>query len=174
MIIRTETAADVEAIRAVNDAAFGGDVESRLVAAIRASEHFIPELSLVAEVDGVVVGHVLLSHVFLRGDPDRMILSLAPICVHPDHQNRNIGGKLIAAAFEAARRLGEDIIVLEGHPDYYPRFGFEPAVPAGIDKPNPRVPDEAFMVMFLAESARGTKGKLDYPQAFHDLNATGP
>jgi len=174
MNIRPETASDIDAIRDVNDAAFGGDVESRLVAAIRASEHFVPELSLVAEVAGEIVGHVLLSHVFLRGDPDRMILSLAPICVHPDHQNRGIGGALIAAAADAARELGEDIVVLEGHPGYYPRFGFEKAVALGIEKPDPRVPDDAFMVLFLDESARGTTGKLAYPRAFHDVDAIGP
>lgn len=155
-------------------AAFGQDLEARLVDSIRESEHFVPQLSLVAEIDGRIVGHVLLSRVFLRGKADRMVLSLAPLSVHPDHQNQGVGGKLIAAAASAARELGEDIIVLEGHPGYYPRFGFEPAVPAGIAKPDPRVPDDAFMVMFLAEAARGTTGKLDYPQAFHDLDAIGP
>jgi putative acetyltransferase len=172
--IRPETASDIEAIRAVTDAAFGGRTESRLIELIRASEHFVPELSLVAEVDGEVVGHVMLSRVLLAGEADRTVLSLAPISVHPDHQNRGIGGALIGAAAEAATALGEDIVVLEGHPGYYPRFGFERAVDLGIDKPSPLVPDDAFMVLFLDEAARGTTGKLEYPPAFAQAGAVGP
>lgn len=174
MIIRPETPADHQAVRDVTAAAFGGEDEVRLVDLIRRSPHFVPELSLVAEHDGQVIGHVLFSHVMLAGDVDTEVLSLAPLTVHPDHQNQGVGSALVHAGFAAVRQAGEDIVVLEGHPGYYPRFGFEPAVPLGIEKPDPRVPDEAFMVMFVNELARGTTGKLVYPPAFHEANAIGP
>jgi putative acetyltransferase len=174
MEIRPETAADVDAIKEMTDAAFGGTTESLLVGLIRQSENFVPELSLVAVDDGQVIGHVLFSHVMLDGDSPRQVLSLAPLTVHPDHQNQGVGSALMATGIEAVRAAGEDIIVLEGHPSYYPRFGFERGVDVGIDKPDPRVPDDAFMVLFVDEAARGTTGKIAYPPAFHQANAIGP
>ena len=174
MIIRPETPADHQAIRDVTTAAFGGDDEALLVDLIRDSPHFVPQLSLVAEEDGVILGHVLLSHVMLKGEADREVLSLAPLTVHPNHQHKGVGTALVRAGIAAARQAGEDIMVLEGHPGYYPRFGFERAVALGIDKPDPRVPDEAFMVFFVDETARGTTGKLVYPSAFHEAGAIGP
>ena len=88
MIIRGETAADIDVIRQVTDAAFGETSESLLVDLIRASENFVPELSLVAVEDGKVIGHVLFSHVMLETKEPRTVLSLAPLTVHPDHQNK--------------------------------------------------------------------------------------
>ena len=174
MLIRGETAADIDVIRQVTDAAFGEKSESLLVDLIRASENFVPELSLVAVEDGEVIGHVLFSHVMLETEEPRTVLSLAPLTVHPDHQNKGVGTALIEAGIAAVRGYGEDIVVLEGHPRYYPRFGFERAVPLGIEKPDSRVPDDAFMVYFVDEAARGTTGKLVYPPAFHEADAIGP
>ncbi len=174
MIIRSETPADIDAIRIMTDAAFGGTTESMLVGLVRDSEGFVPGLSLVAVENETVLGHVLFSHVTLDGENPRLVLSLAPLSVHPDHQNKGVGSALMAAGIEAVRAAGEDIIVLEGHPGYYPRFGFERGIDVGIDKPDPRVPDDAFMVFFADEAARGTTGKIVYPPAFHDAGAIGP
>jgi putative acetyltransferase len=174
MNIRPEKAADRQAIHDMTVAAFGGEAEALLVDLIRTSPQYVPGLSLVAEDDGLIVGHVMFSHVMLHGETETEVLSLAPLTVHPDHQGRGVGTALVLAGITAVRQAGEPIVVLEGHPDYYPRFGFQQAVPLGIDKPAHHVPDEAFMVLFVDEGARGTTGKLVYPPAFRKAGAIGP
>ena len=159
--IRPETPADIPAIYAVNQVAFDGEAEPRLVDAIRLSENFIPELSLVAEADGQVVGHILFSRILIQAETGPIpALSLAPMAVLPEYQNRGLGSALVRHGLDESRRLGHSIVIVLGHPGYYPRFGFEPAEPLGIMPPYPVEPSEAWMVVELApgtlEKAAGT------------------
>ena len=153
---------DAEAILAVHRAAFGGEAEPTLVAAIRGGPGFDPALSLVAEADGALIGHVLLSPVTVGGDP---ALVLAPLAVAPDWQRRGVGGELTRRVLEVARAGGHRVVVLLGHPTYYPRFGFEPSAAHGIAQPFPA--GDASMVLFLDPAARGAvTGTIAYPETF--------
>lgn len=168
--IRPERSGDEAAIYAVNRSAFNRDDEPTLVDAIRASDGFIPALSLVAEQEGRITGHVLFSRAAIRTeDAEIPVLVLAPIAVLPEFQNRGIGSKLIDAGLERARELGEKIVVLIGHPWYYPRFGFKPARPLGIDYPIP-IREEAFMALELIPGAlTGIRGTVAFPPAFDEV-----
>jgi putative acetyltransferase len=159
MVVRDETGADEAAVDSVNRAAFGRAAEAEVVAAIRSSGLLFA--SLVAEVDGEVVGHLLLSFVQLD---DMGVLCLAPVAVAPEHQGRGLGSALVRESIARAEAAGEPLVVLLGHPWYYPRFGFEPARPLGIEPPFD-VPDEAWMVRRLSRYA-GQRGRVAYPPAF--------
>src|SRR2546421_1164199 len=117
--VRPETRADWEAIAALTEAAFGKRREARMVDAIRASEAFVPELSLVAEDDGAIVGHVLVSYVELEG-AERRLLELGPMSVAPDRQRAGIGSALVRAALRRAGERGEPPVPVLGHPTHYP------------------------------------------------------
>ena len=162
--IRPEEAADLPAIDEVNRAAFGRPVEAQLVASLRGTSAFDPALSLVATAGGRVVGHLLLTRVTIEGEgPARPALSLAPMAVLPGLQKRGIGSGLIRAGLEAGRARGHRLVVVVGHPAYYPRFGFVPASRYGIRAPF-AAPDEAFLVreLFLG-GLEGTAGTVRYP-----------
>jgi len=153
----------------LNYAAFGNRPdESRLIERIRASRWFIPELSLVAEENGELVGHILLSKAeVVNEDHIREIIVLAPIAVMPDYQKRGIGGALIREALERVKRLGYGLVLLIGHPAYYPKFGFQPARRFGLELKQFEVPDEVFMVCELIDGELGKiKGELRYPSTF--------
>jgi putative acetyltransferase len=141
--VRDEQPADLAAIRAVNDAAFDQPLEGRIVDALRA--HGAVRLSLVAEVDGHVVGHILFSPVVSAGAEG---LGLGPMAVTPEHQRRGIGAALIEAALTRLRAAGCPFVVVLGHHDYYGRFGFLPASRHGL-RCEWDVPDESFMVHVL-------------------------
>ena len=160
MGIRAETRGDREAVYDVNRRAFGRDVEPQLVEAIRDSPEALPELALVAEEEGVVVGHIVLSRVQVGGE-DAVVL--APVAVVPERQSEGIGGELVRAAIDLARAQGERLVVLVGHPWYYPRFGFVPASTLGIEHPTP-IADDVFMALPLADDH--PRGRLEYPPAF--------
>ncbi len=168
--IRLERSGDEAAIYEVNRLAFNGEGEPKLVDAIRASDGFIPDLSLVAEQDGQIVGHVLFSRAAIRTESrDIPVLVLAPIAVVPELQNQGIGSKLIQAGLERARELDEKIVLLVGHPWYYPRFGFKPARPLGIDYPTP-IREEVFMVLELTPGAlEGIRGTVAFPPTFDEV-----
>jgi putative acetyltransferase len=174
MIIRPETPADHPAIDWVVDAAFGSTIESRLIRLIRESAGYLPGLSLVAEIDGEIVGHVMFSRVTIEGAGTHDVLSLAPLAVAPSHQNRGIGTALTTDGIERIRVMGEPLVVVEGHPRYYPRFGFVPGSAVGVEKPAAEVPDAAFMVLRLTRAAADITGKLVYPPPFHQVGAIGP
>jgi putative acetyltransferase len=168
--VRAERPGDVESIRAVVDEAFAPDeTVGPLVDAIRASSRFVAALSLVAVVDDRVVGHVLLSHVDVVDDlgDHHEVLSLAPLSVSVPLQRTGIGSLLVTTALAAAEQAGEPLVVLEGHPTYYPRFGFEPASDVAIEIHLPSwAPPEAAMVKRLASYDPEIRGLLVYPPAF--------
>ena len=133
--IRPENYSDLESVRAVVEAAFGSPVVAGLVDRIRASSEFIPDLALVAEADGQIHGYVMISGALLEG-PDgtnRHIANLSPLAVNPARQRQGIGGELMRAVVARAEELGEPLVVLEGDPDYYSRFGFEHSIRFGIE-----------------------------------------
>lgn len=166
--IRTERPDDRAAIAEVVGNAFPSPAEARLVEAIRASSNFVPEWSLVAECDGRIVGHVLVNYVGLRDEnTERRIASLAPLAVAPDLQGRGVGGALVRAVTALLDDRGEPLVVLEGSPDYYERFGFEPAAPLGIHITLPKwAPPEAAQVMRLRNYDASIRGRVVYPPAF--------
>jgi len=171
LLIRPERDNDHDAIAAVVAAAFKSDVEARLVELIRASPHYIPELSLVAEQDGAIVGHVMLSYSSLRGDDAREwpILQLSPLAVAPDHQSVGIGGALVRDGVKRANERGEPVVVLEGSPLYYGRFGFEHSRLYGIELPIPDwAPPEASQIMRLSAYDPSMRGRVVYPPAFEE------
>jgi putative acetyltransferase len=167
--VRAETPADAASIRTVVREAFGSDAEADLVDAIRRSPGWIPELSLVETVDGDVVGHVLVSHATLvtpTGDR-RDVAMLSPLAVAPRHHRRGIGAALVRAVTALADARGEPLVVLEGSPAYYARFGFEHAAPLGIVLPLPSwAPSEAGQVLRLAAYDPALTGSVEYPAAF--------
>ncbi|MDH4218068.1 MAG: N-acetyltransferase [Candidatus Aminicenantes bacterium] len=169
IIIRSEKNQDIEAIHEVNRLAFGQEDEGLLIQRIRSSSHFIPDLSLVAVKDGHLVGHILFSRIEIECQHgNKPVLSLAPMAVHPEFQNQGIGSKLVRDGLKRCKNLGHEIVIVIGHPAYYPRFGFAPAREKGLDAPFP-VPDEAFMVLELVPDAlERVKGMVKYPSAFDE------
>ncbi|MED0965791.1 GNAT family N-acetyltransferase [Bacillus paramycoides] len=145
---------------------FSDKTEHELVSRIRECDAFIPEVSIVA-VDEEIVGHIMLSKITIEQDGATVdSLALAPVSVAPSHQKKGIGGKLIAAAIEKAKELGYGSVVVLGHQDYYPKFGFKKASDWNIKAPF-EVPDEVFMAMELRETAlQGVEGVVQYSEAF--------
>jgi putative acetyltransferase len=169
-VIRAETPADYDAVHEVNVSAFERDSEAKLVAAIRQSDDFIPELSLVAVSDAKIAGHILFSRVHIQTPSANVAaLALAPLAVLPDYQNQGIGSALVQYGLQEARRLGHKIAIVLGHPNYYPRFGFVPSVQFCITSPFP-VADEVFMVQELVPGALvGINGMVKYPPTFDNI-----
>jgi putative acetyltransferase len=166
--IRAERAGDAAAVRAVNQAAFAGPDEARLVDRLR--ERAQPYLGLVAVADGAVIGHILFTPVTLHCyQAPYTIMALAPMSVLPAWQRRGVGSALVRAGLEACRAAGHDVAVVVGHPAYYPRFGFVRARPLGL-MPDPPFPDDAFMVAELTPGAlRGRRGVVLYGGDFGAL-----
>ena len=165
MKIRPETEADHAAIAEVTAAAFGKQDEARLVEAIRASAEFVPELSLVAEEDGRIVGHVMLGYAGLEGS-DTRLLQLSPLSVAPDRQRSGFGSALVRESLRLADERGEPLVLVLGHPPYYPRFGFRRASSLGLEAPNAEWPDDAFMAVPLAAYDPQLRGRVAFPPAF--------
>jgi putative acetyltransferase len=162
-ITRPETAGDAGAIREVNLGAFPSAEEADLVDALRASDAWIDGLSMVADdSEGVVVAHALLTRCHVDGAP---ALALAPCAVLPRVQRTGAGSAVIRAGLDAARHLAEQLVIVLGHPDYYPRFGFTPASGFGIQV-SFEVPDEALMALALDPSTETPRGTLTYPAPF--------
>ena len=145
--IRPEQPTDILAIREVNHLAFGQGLEGQIVDALRSNNAVL--LSLVALVENQIVGHILYSPLSID---DKIVgAGLGPMAVLPNHQRRGIGSQLITAGNQHLKDSGCPFIVVLGHPDYYPRFGFTPASTHGI-KCEWDVPDDAFMLLILDES----------------------
>ena len=147
-MIREEAADDAAAVRAVNDDAFGSPLEGGIVDALRVACD--DRLSLVAEQDGNIVGHILFTPVEVAGPAGTLRgYGLAPMAVRTAWQRRGIGSALVAEGLERLRAHGAPFVVVLGHPEYYPRFGFDRASRYGLRCQWPDVPDEAFMVRIL-------------------------
>ncbi len=168
MHIRPECPKDFDAIHYVVAAAFGQPDEADLVRRLRESDCYVPELALVAEEGDEIVGHVMLTYAELGGS--KRVLSLAPLAVTPDRQRDGIGIALTKAALQRADERNEPLVVVLGHPEYYPRFGFEPARAHGIEPPDDAIPDDVFMVVRLKAYDPSLRGRITYPAAF---DATG-
>ena len=169
IIVRAETPEDVRAIDVVNLSAFEGEAEAQLVGELRVSPGFVPDLSLVAELNGRIVGHVLLSRVPLRQTGGSVeILALGPMSVVPSQSHRGIGSELINAAIARARPLGYRAIVVAGPPEYYRRCGFSPASEWKIGC-NLNIPEDALSAMELKPGVLAKGGEVEYPAAFSKL-----
>lgn len=161
---RPETAADLAAVHAVNAAAFPTEAEADLVDALRADPSaWLPGLSYVAEApDGSLAAYALLTRCRVGEAP---ALALAPVATAPEHQRKGAGQAVVRALLAAARMRGESLVLVLGHPEYYPKFGFVPASRYGI-RPGFEVPDEAMMALVLDDSAPVPQGTIEYPAAF--------
>ena len=162
--IRAETPEDAPAVARVLEAAFGKPDEARMVEAIRASVGYVPELAFVADDDGELVGHAMLSWVGLAGS-DRRLLELAPLAVAPERQREGIGSALTRAALAAAEARGEPLVLVLGHPGYYVRFGFRRSDELGIEPPQPAW-HAAFLVVPLTAYDASIRGRVVFPASF--------
>ena len=162
MIIRPETAADHDAIRKVNDEAFGEPTEAKLVDAIRVSDRFLRDLSLVAVSEGQTRGHVISSYVDVEPGA-RRVLQVGPLAVLPSHQRRGIGSALMEETIRIADARGEPLLLIEGNPKYYERFGFTRADVVGIEPPAEALGPQYFMIRLLAGYDPGFRGRAIYP-----------
>ena len=133
-----------------------------MVSAIRSSSDYVPELTFVAEEERAITGYAMLSYVRVE-ESDVRVLQLTPVAVRPDRQRRAVGSALVRAALQAADERGEPLVLVEGVPAYYPRFGFELATPLGLVRPSPAIPDEAWMVKRLRAYDPGIRGRIVYP-----------
>jgi predicted N-acetyltransferase YhbS len=161
---------DYVSISEVNDLAFSQKNEGRLILALRKTQEFIPELSLVAEVGGKVVGHILFYPIKIKNnDASYDSLCLAPMAVLPEYQRQRIGSQLVKEDLKRARDLGFKSVIVLGHAAYYPRFGFEPASRWGI-RPPFEVPDEVFMALELVKDGlKDIHGTVEYPPEFNEV-----
>lgn len=169
LIIRTEIDTDYAAVHRVNRLAFNRVDEANLVDALRARAR--PHISLVAESEAhEILGHIFFSPVLIESeDSSFTALGLAPMAVLPEYQNRGIGSELVRRGLDACESIGHDVVVVLGHPEYYPRFGFIPASRKGISCEFD-VPDEVFMVRELKEGAlAGRTGVVKYLPEFHSV-----
>ncbi|MEX0966339.1 MAG: N-acetyltransferase [Bacteroidia bacterium] len=171
--IRQEIPADYRSVILVIGSAFknaewSNQKEHLMVQRLRNSAAFIPELSLVAETENRVIGHILLFHIKIkRNQNEYPALGLAPVSVLPQYQRKGIGGRLIRKAHSIASKMGFNAVILVGHAGYYPRFGYRKARDFGIYLPF-EVPDEYCFVIELKEKGlEGVSGMVEYPDEFY-------
>lgn len=171
--VRPEQPGDETAIAQLTDAAFGGPAESRVIDRIRQAGH--QAVSLVAVEGGQIVGHILFTRVGIdTSGPSADVMGLGPMAVRPALQRRGIGSTLVREGLQACARAGCRAVVVLGHPEYYPRFGFRPASTWGLRCAYP-APDEAFMALELAPGAlRGHSGLVRYLSEFDDADGAAP
>jgi predicted N-acetyltransferase YhbS len=172
IILRQESAGDHQSVFEVIEKAFKNEVlsdhrEHFLVDNLRKTNAFIPELSIVAEIDEKIVGHILLSKIkIINKENEFESLALAPVSVHPDFQNIGIGALLIKKSHQIAKELGYKSIILLGHENYYPKFGYTLAGKYDITLPFD-VPKENCMAIELVENGlSGINGMVEYSIAF--------
>jgi len=167
--IRKESLSDFGSIREVNNQAFNQKQEGELVENLRENPDFVPELSLVASDGNKIIGHILFFPVTIVGEKETILsLSLAPLAVLPQYQKKGVGGALIKEGLRIAKEMGYHSVVVLGHPDYYPKFGFQKASNWSIKEPF-GAPDEAMMAMELKDnSLRFGGGMINYPRVYYD------
>jgi putative acetyltransferase len=163
LLVRNEQPGDRQQVRKVNEAAFGRSDEADLTDGLR--HEGVVLLSLVAELDSQIIGHILFSRMSVETAHGPVAaVSLAPMAVLPDHQGRRFGSQLVLRGLAELRDQGERIVILLGHKEYYPRFGFTPEKARHLASP---FPPEAFMALELSDGAlAGVHGTVKYPSAF--------
>lgn len=172
VLIRQETKEDYKSVFDVVEAAFremplSDQTEQFLVERLRTSDFYIPQLSLVAEWDDTIVGHIMVTKLFIdQGDKKKETLCMAPVSVHHDFQNLGIGSQLVNEAHRISKAMGFRSIILVGHPNYYPRFGYERGSKYGILFPF-EAPDEACLALALVPGGLDDlAGMVDFPAVF--------
>jgi putative acetyltransferase len=162
-VLRPEAPSDRAAVRDVNTTAFGGSSEADLVDALRAGGFSI--VSLVAVEEETIVGHILFSRLRIESGTRGMdAAALAPLAVRPAYQHRGIGSSLVREGLKRCRQAGESVVVVVGHPGFYPRFGFSHALGAKLES---KYAGESFMALELEPSAlAGVSGEVVYPAPF--------
>ena len=166
--IREEQPGDAAAIREVNRQAFETDLEADLVDLLR--ERCLERLSLVARIDGAIVGHILFTPAVARvGEEQLKGMGLAPMAVRPAHQRQGVGTALVRRGMDLLSDAGCPFVIVLGHPEYYPRFGFERASDHGLRSEFEGVPDDAFMIAVLDEDVmQGAAGVVTYRPEFSE------
>ncbi len=175
VLIRQATPEDHARVRHLHALAFGdGDRVPDLVDALRAAPKPLPPYELVATMDGLVVGHVMLTHSWLDA-PRRLVdvYVLSPLGVDPEHHGHGIGTRLVAAALDAGRASGVPLVFLEGSPRYYGPRGFEPATGSGFRAPSLRIPEPGFQVARMPSYEPWMTGTLVYSETFWALDCVG-
>jgi putative acetyltransferase len=167
IVVREESPQDIAAIRALNEQVFGQAQEAGIVDALR--QNGAATLSLVATVASQVVGHILYSPVKIAGGLEGS--ALGPMAVLPPCQNQGVGSMLVRAGNERRRQAGCPYILVLGHPEFYPRFGFKPASACGVTC-EWDVPDSVFLLLVLDESRmRGVSGRAQYRSEFSAIGS---
>lgn len=168
MNIRPENKDDKVDIFNLNNHAFGRNNEALLIEKLRDSDRYLPELSLVAELEGNIVGHILFSKVLVG---EHVLLALAPLALIPGKQRNGIENELMKYGIQKAKDLGYIAIIALGNPYKYKAYGFSKASKYGLLAPWDEIPDEAFMALELQENALDhINGKVDYGKIFNESN----
>lgn len=171
VLIRKEAKEDFRAVYAINQEAFGQDDEAKLVDALRKSDAFIPQLSLVATIADEIVGHILFTKIKIIANDQNEFdsLALAPMAVKSGFQKQGIGGQLIKHGLSIATELGYQSVIVLGHEHYYPKFGFVAADKWNIKAPFD-VPANVFMGIELIENGlKNVSGTVQYPKEFESV-----
>lgn len=166
--IRMESGADQQSIWRVNRTAFPTDAEANVVDALR--EGSFSEVSLVAEVNEKIIGHILFSQLLIvSAAGNTKALSLAPMAVLPEYQRKGVGSRMVSEGLKACRRGGHTIVFVLGHPEFYPRFGFSSELAQPVSCPFGE--GEAWMAIELVPgSLTNVKGEVQYPPPFSQLD----
>lgn len=164
MKIRPEQKDDISAIHDLNASVFDTSAEANLVDNLRTQAK--PIVSLVAEQNGSIIGHILFSPVTLDAYPELNIMALAPMAVDESLQGSGVGSAMVELGLSYCKELGCGAVVVLGHPDYYPRFGFQVSTKFGITSEYD-VPEDTFMIMELSHHYLDNKsGTIKYHPAF--------
>ncbi len=170
--IRQETPSDYQVVEQIGEAAFqnmeqSDQSEHLLVARLRTAAAFVSELSLVASLEEKIVGHILLTKIKIKTEQTAFeSLALAPVSVHPNYQRQGIGGQLITHAHAIAKDLGFSSIVLVGHEDYYPRFGYQEAAKYGVKVPFDAPSANVMLIELQPNSLDEVQGVVEYAPEF--------
>ena len=172
--VRKEQSTDHLAVFNLIEKAFANETysdhkEQFLVNRLRESTAYIPELSIIAESDNQVIGHILLTKInIVNNHQSNLSLALAPISVLPNFQKQGIGTKLMNYAHKKAKELGFTSVILLGHPDYYTKFGYRPTENFGINLPFDAPKEYCMAKELTKESLKNTQGTVLYPKEFYE------
>jgi predicted N-acetyltransferase YhbS len=169
-MIRSEIEKDYQKITKINDLAFEGTSEGILIKKLRNTPSFNPEFSFVAEINNELVGHIIFYPIKIISDKKSFVsISLGPMAVIPNFQRKGIGTALVKKGLEKEKKLGFESVIVLGHAEYYPRFGFKPASKWNIKSPYD-VPDNVFLALELVPGAlKNVSGIVKYPKEFDEV-----